>query len=113
MHLLYLYNYYYLIFIIFSRSEKASRHHENLLQCFLLVCQDLKNDYPLQLCDIGEKVLLPIMQLWKTRPSEKTQVSKIKNFSLSDNNQNFPFLFLFPTPFSLSKNYVLILFQGY
>ncbi|KAG8185655.1 hypothetical protein JTE90_008926 [Oedothorax gibbosus] len=55
------------------KTEKVSSHHENLLKSLLLVCQTLGVDYRLRLCQLGESILLPLLQLWKTRPSEICQ----------------------------------------
>ncbi|XP_042907102.1 serine-protein kinase ATM isoform X1 [Parasteatoda tepidariorum] len=55
------------------RSERACGHHENLLKCLMLFCRSLNNDHRLQLCELGETILPPIMQLWKTRPSDSSQ----------------------------------------
>lgn len=59
----------------FLRTEKVSSHHENLLKSLLLVCQTLGVDHRLRLCQLGESILLPLMQLWKTRPSEICMVN--------------------------------------
>ncbi|KAF8778752.1 Serine-protein kinase ATM like protein [Argiope bruennichi] len=52
------------------KSEKVSNHHENLLKALLLVCRIFGVDCRLRLCQLGESVMFPLMQLWKTRPSE-------------------------------------------
>ncbi|GFT82291.1 serine-protein kinase ATM, partial [Nephila pilipes] len=52
------------------KTEKVSIHHENLLKALLLVCRILGADYRFRLCQLGESVMFPLMQLWKTRPSE-------------------------------------------
>ncbi|GIY53666.1 serine-protein kinase ATM [Caerostris darwini] len=52
------------------KSEKISNHHENLLKALLHICRILGADYRLRLCQLGESIMSPVMQLWKTRPSE-------------------------------------------
>ncbi|XP_035230931.1 serine-protein kinase ATM-like isoform X2 [Stegodyphus dumicola] len=64
------------------KSEKASLFHENLLRCLLVVSKALGSDYHIRLCELGESILLPLLDLWKTRPSETCQELMLEFISL-------------------------------